>query len=338
MKTLLYPAVERLEIAEQNAPSIAPDEVLLRVAACGICGSELESFKNRSPRRPPPLVMGHEFCGVIEGVGISVEGWRDGQKVVSNSLVPCGECVRCSRGDTHLCAHRQIFGMHRAGAFAQFVNVPARCLLDWPEALPAQAACLAEPLANGVHMVNLTKHLKPQTVLVIGAGPIGLMAQQAFQTLAKCEVLVADLSEERLEAAQKLGAKRIIEARHDDPVHIALEMTRGEGVDLVVDAVGAGVTKTQSLQALRPGGAAVWIGLHENEMALSSYEVTLPEKQILGTYAATLDDLQTALELMKEGRVEVQSWVQSWPLDDGVESFMRMLKGQGHDIKGVIQP
>ena len=136
MRVLRYPAFDQLEIADCDPAPLRPDEVRLRVAACGICGSELESFKNRSPRRPPPLVMGHEFCGIIETVGPAVRDWKVGARVVSNSLVPCGHCVRCHRGDTHLCAQRQVFGMHRPGAFAEQVNVPARCLIPWPEQVP----------------------------------------------------------------------------------------------------------------------------------------------------------------------------------------------------------
>ena len=162
-------------------PEPAADEVLLRVAACGLCGSELETFKNHSPRRQPPLVMGHEFCGTIAAVGPGGDAALVGRKCVSNSLIPCGRCVRCVRGDTHLCADRQIFGMHRGGAFAEYVRVPTRVLIPWPEELSAPAAALAEPLGNGVHIVNLTRHLPLRTALVIGAGPIGLMCQQALQ-------------------------------------------------------------------------------------------------------------------------------------------------------------
>ncbi|MCF7761751.1 MAG: alcohol dehydrogenase catalytic domain-containing protein, partial [Cephaloticoccus sp.] len=140
MRTLHYPAFEQLEIRDIAEVAPRPDEVKLKVAACGICGSELESYKNKSPRRPPPLVMGHEFCGTIAEAGSEVKDWPVGARVVSNSLVPCGRCVRCERGDTHLCATRQIFGMHRPGAFAEYVNVPARCLIPWPENLPAEAA------------------------------------------------------------------------------------------------------------------------------------------------------------------------------------------------------
>jgi threonine dehydrogenase-like Zn-dependent dehydrogenase len=338
MRVLNYPAFDRLEMRDLEVTAPEPDEVRVRVAACGVCGSELESFKNRSARRPPPLVMGHEFCGTIAESGAEVRDWRPGARVVSNSLVPCGRCVRCERGDTHLCASRQIFGMHRPGAFAEFVNVPARCLIPWPEKLPAEAAALAEPLANGIHIVNLTRHLPAATVLVIGAGPIGLFSQQALQVLRGSRVFVADLSPERLGAARKLGAAGVIDSRAQDPAKAMLAATGGEGADLVVDAVGASVTKRASLDALRPGGVAVWIGLHEDALTFDSYNVTLPEKQVLGTYAAKIGELRHALDLMATGRVDALSWVQRFPLEAGVTAFRRMLAAQGNDIKAVICP
>ena len=338
MRVLHYPAFDELRCCDQEVAPLLPDEVRLHVAACGICGSELESFKHHSPRRPPPLVMGHEFCGTIADVGAEVIRWTVGDRVVSNSLVPCGRCVRCTRGDTHLCAHRQIFGMHRPGAFAEYVNVPARCLIPWPKNLPAEAAALAEPLANGVHVVNLTRHLPVTTALVIGAGPIGLFCQQALQVLRGARVFVADLSPERLAVAQKLGAAGIINPREQDVARVIAEATAGEGADLTVDAVGGALTKKTSLDALRPGGASVWIGLYENTVSIDSYGITLPEKQVFGTYAAKIEELQTALSLMDAGKVDALSWVQRFPLDDSVIAFRRMLAAQGADLKAVICP
>jgi threonine dehydrogenase-like Zn-dependent dehydrogenase len=338
MRALLYPQFGRLEIGEVAPLPLQPDEVRLKVAACGICGSELESFKNRSPRRPPPLVMGHEFCGTIAEVGAEVRDWKPGARVVSNSLVPCGKCVRCRRGDTHLCADRQIFGMHRPGAFAEYVNVPARCLIPWPENLPAEAAALAEPMANGIHVVRVSRHLPAAVALVIGAGPIGLFCQQALQVLRGSRVYVADLSPERLAVAKKLGAVRVINPREEDVAKIMLAETGGEGADLTVDAVGGSITKKTSLEALRPGGASVWIGLHENTVTLDTYGITLPEKQVLGTYAATIEELQQALDLMSTGKVDALSWVQRFSLEDGVTAFQRMLAAKGADIKAVVCP
>ena len=339
MRVLLYPEFGRMEMADVPAPPPpGADEVTVRVAACGICGSDLEGFKLRSPRRTPPLILGHEFCGVIETCGAAVRDWRPGARVVSNSVVPCGRCVRCDRGDPHLCATRQIFGMNRQGAFAERVNVPARCLLPWPDSLSAEEACLAEPLGNGVHVARLTAHLCADVAVIVGAGPIGLFCQQALQVLRGARTIVADLSDERLAVAKRLGAVRTVNPRTADLATIVREETGDEGADLAVDAVGGAVTKRASLDALRPGGAVVWIGLHENPLTFDSFGVTLPEKQILGTYAAKLDDLKLALEWMSSGKVDARTWTTKFPLADGATAFNRALAAQGTDIKCIIVP
>lgn len=338
MKTLLYPSFDVLVIAERPDPNPAPGEVILRVAACGICGSELEAFHTRNPRRMPPLVLGHEFCGTVEVVDPGVRGFEPGERVVSHSLVPCNECARCRRGDTHLCADREIFGMNRPGAFAEFVAVPARCLVPWPDELPPEAACLAEPLANGVHMVHLTRSWRPQLVLVIGAGPIGLMAQQAYQAMTHARVVVADLSAERLAIASRLGAMQTFDPREAEPAEIMRAFSDGEGADVVIDAVGMGMTKRQAITAVRPGGAIVWIGLREDTMTFDSYQVTLPERHVLGSYAATQAELAEAVDLMQRGAVDATSWTRAFPLERGVEAFRRMLAADGSDVKGILVP
>lgn len=338
MRALYYPAFDELEVVDRPDPQPAPDEVVLRVAACGICGSELEAFHARNPRRTPPLILGHEFCGTVASMGSDVRGFEVGQRVVSHSLVPCGDCVRCHRGDTHLCDHRQIFGMNRPGAFGEYVAVPARCLVPWPDELAPEAACLAEPLANGVHMVRLTRAWRPRLVLVVGAGPIGLMAQQAFQAMASARVVVADISTQRLAIADRLGAVQTFDPREAEPAEIARAFSDGDGADVVIDAVGLGITKQQSVAATRPGGAVVWIGLREDAITLDSYQVTLPERHVLGSYAATQDELAEAVDLMHQGAVDVTSWTDVFPLERGVEAFHRMLKAEGMDIKGILVP
>jgi len=338
MRALLYPEFNALSVADQPMPEISQDEVLIRVAACGICGSELESFKTQSPRRTPPLIMGHEFCGTIEQVGSDVNGFKVGQKVVSNALVSCNKCIRCERDDTHLCADRQIFGMHRAGAFAEFVNVPEVCLTEWPENLPGKAACLAEPLANGLHIVNLTEHLNPEHILIIGAGPIGLMTLQAFKAKRSANITVSEISEARLDAASKLGADKTINSVEADVLTAILEVTNGEGADLVVDAAGNAITNKLAIEALRPGGTAVFIGLLEDNNAVQSYDLILAEKKIIGTYAAKMEELKEALELMSTAKVDVGSWIHTFPLDQGFEGFELMLEGKDAHIKGVLCP
>lgn len=338
MKTLLYPQYQQLEIAEQPRPKPADGEVLLRVEACGICGSEIEAFKKQSPRRVPPLVMGHEFCGVVAEVGTGIEALAVGQRVVSHSLFGCGECVRCRRGDIHLCAGRQLFGMHRQGGFAEYVTAPERCLIGWPEHLQAEAASLAEPLANGVHVVGLTKDLRPNLVVVVGAGPIGLLAQQAFQSLTSADVIVADLLQERLEVASRFGAKRVINSRHEDLLAEVLRLSDGEGADVFVDAVGTNLSKQQSLVATRPGGTTVWLGTHENTITIDSQEITLSERRVQGSYCASLDELKVAVGLLASGQVDGLSWIKKFALTEGVDAFQRMMAAQGDDIKAILLP
>jgi L-iditol 2-dehydrogenase len=337
MKALVYEAFETHTLKEIPVPTPAEGEVLLRVAACGICGSELESFKNKSPRRPPPLVMGHEFCGWIEDPNGS-NSWQKGQAVICNALVPCDKCTRCKRGDTHLCADRQVFGMHRQGAFTQFVAAPVQALIPWPEDLEAKAACLAEPIGNGVHMTKLTQHLNAENVLIIGAGPIGLAALLAFKSLRNSKIIIAEISNHRRETGLGLGAESGVDPSATDTVDYVMEQTGGEGVDLVIDSVGAGITNKQAIAALRPGGAAVFIGLHENKATVNSYDLILPEKQIIGTYAATLSDLSEAVRLMSETDIDVTSWTQTYSIDQAEEAFETMLRPSDSDIKGIILP
>lgn len=338
MKTLLYPAYDRLEIAEVPEPEPGEGELLLRVSACGICGSELEAFRRRSPRRVPPLVLGHEFCGEVVDTGRGVQNFKTGQQVVSHSLVGCGECVRCLRGEVNLCARRQIFGMQRLGAFAEYVTAPEKSVVAWPDKLAAEAASLAEVLANGVHVVGLTKRLNPCKVVIIGAGPIGLMTQQAFQVLTDAETFVSDLIPERLDTATKLGAKHVLNSRQDDFQQAVLDWTDGEGADVIVDAVGSPITKHQSLPATRPGGATIWIGSHENTVAIDTYEITLSERCVQGSYAATMAELQLSVDLLASGKIDGLSWVKAFPLTEGVQAFNQMLAAQGDDIKAVLCP
>lgn len=338
MLALRYPAFESLELCQVECVTLKPNEVRIRVAACGICGSELESYKNKSPRRAPPLVMGHEFCGYVDELGRDVKNTTLGAAVVCNAVAPCETCKSCKRGDTHLCETRQVFGMHRPGAFAEYVNVPASCLIDWPIELSAVQACLAEPLGNGVHVVNITKHLPAENVLVIGAGPIGLFCQQAFQVIRNSKVYVCDFNQTRCDVAKSLGACEVFDPRVYDIPALIKSRTNDEGVDLVIDAVGSATTKQWSIDALRPGGATVWIGLHQDSVLFDTYAITLKEKQILGTYSAKLDELATALNLLKTGKINAHTWVQHFPLSDGINAFNAMLEAKGNNIKGVLCP
>lgn len=336
MKTLFYPEHDRLEITDRPLPEIGADEVLVKVKACGICGSELETFKSRSQRRMPPLIMGHEFCGEIIAVGDNVSDWKSGMLAVSNALVSCGVCQHCITGRTNLCPNRTVFGMERSGAFAEYVNVPAGCLIAMPATADAREACLSEPLANGVHMVHLTRHLPLENVMIIGAGPIGLMTQQAFQLLRGVRTTVVDLRDERLVVASRLGATHVVNPTTNGLLAETQRLTGSKPFDLVVDAVGAATTSYDALKGLCPGGTLLIVGLYENNKSIWSYDLVLGEKQVMGSYAATQADLREALDLIASGQADVSSWVNYYRLEDGIDAFFNMMKAERAHIKSVL--
>src|SRR2546430_2177950 len=186
MKALLLSSYKNLELADLPAPSPAPDEVLIRVAACGICGSDVHGYDGSSGRRIPPIVMGHEAAGVIAAVGSAVENFSSGDRVTFDSTVYCGECPNCRRGNVNLCDRRQVLGVscgdyRRAGAFAEFVVAPARIIHRLPDSLSFSDAALLEAVAVALHAVSLVPVVPGNTVLVIGAGTIGLLLQQALR-------------------------------------------------------------------------------------------------------------------------------------------------------------
>jgi len=337
MLSLYYPEFEKLTLSDQPIPEIENDEVLVKVAACGICGSELESFAHKSERRKPPRIMGHEFSGTIVRVGNQVKRFTVGMRVVSNSVVSCGSCVRCKRGQTNLCENRQVFGMHRNGAFAEYVNVPERCLIPMQDEVDFKSSCLSEPLANGVHMTQLCAGVEIDKVLVFGAGPIGLMAQQAFQAMKQAEVIVTDIKDERLVVAKKLGAGRVVNSANENLEEIISDLTSGEGISVVVDAVGMEATNRLGLKLLCPGGTLIMIGLHANSAPFLSYDIILTEKRILGSYAATQQDMEISLDLITKKKVDVTSWVDYYPLSDGVNAFKGLLAADNKRIKTVIE-
>jgi threonine dehydrogenase-like Zn-dependent dehydrogenase len=339
MKALVYPSWDKLEIREVAEPVAAPGEVILKVAAVGICGSELEAVATRSPRRTPPLVMGHEFCGVAAIVGEGVREVKPGDRLVASSIIPCGRCGECRQGMTHLCADRQVFGMNRPGAFAERVAVPASVLLPLPERVGPLEGALVEPLANAVHVWSLVEARFPETVVVIGCGPIGLMALQVARAGGALSLIAVDVNADRLELAHAVGAEPVFDPGRHDVVAEVRAFTRGRGADVVIDAVGAPATRRSAVSMTRPGGDVVWIGLHGDLTELPGREVVLGERRITGSYAVTSRDLATAIGLLAHGRIEIASWVRPFTLDEGPQIFHKLLTAPPREFaKAVLLP
>lgn len=339
MKALYYPAWDQLEVRDVAAPSAKPGEVVLKVLAAGICGSELHGFKIHAPRRTPPLILGHEFAGEVLAAGEGVTGYRPGERVAVNSTISCGTCEACLDGDPHVCPTAEVYGTKRPGAFAEQVAAPVSTLLPMPESVTPVQASLMEPLGNGVHAWSMVRRRFPENVVIFGAGAIGLFTLQVARAGGAGRLAVVDVSPARLAVAQQLGAERAFNARTDDVLAGLRDFTRGRGAEVAIDAVGAAGTRELAVKAIRKGGECVWIGLHDDATTVGGLDIVLGERAILGSFAVRPRDLRVALDLLAAGRIQLDPWVKTFPLAEGVDVFTQLVTAPPDDyIKAVLLP
>lgn len=343
MKALLLSEYNRLEITDVPMPRPGPGEVLVRVEACGICGSDVHGYDGSSGRRIPPLVMGHEAAGTIAAVGAGVTELRPGERVTFDSTVYCGECDYCRRGEMNLCERRQVLGVstpeyRRAGAFAEFVSVPERIVHRLPESVPFEQAAMVEPLAVAVHAVGLSEVPESGTALVIGAGMIGLLVLQALREAGCMRVLVADVDDSRLELAKRLGATETINAKTADTVKQVLRLTGGEGVDVALEAVGTTPTVKAAIESVRKGGTVTLIGNIAPTVEIPLQTVVSREIRLQGT-AASSGEYPQCIDMLARGAVDVKELISVVaPLEEGPDWFGRLHAREANLMKVVLKP
>ncbi len=324
------------------APEPGPDEVLIRVAACGICGSDVHGYDGSSGRRIPPIVMGHEAAGLVASVGNQVTGLKAGDRVTFDSTVYCGACANCLRGDMNLCDNRQVLGVscgdyRRAGAFAEFVVVPARIIYRLPENLSFPEAAMLEAVAVAIHGVSLVPIAADSSALVLGAGTIGLLVQQALRAAGCSRVFVADVDDSRLKLSRELGATATLVSGPDLLPKI-LELTNGVGVDVAVEAVGRNETVAASIDCVRKGGSVVLVGNIAPQVTLPLQKVVTRQIRLQGS-CASAGEYPKAIELMSSGAIQVKPLISAIaPLDQGPQWFERLYAREPNLMKVVLSP
>jgi len=333
MKALVYLGPRRMELHDVPEPEVGPGDAGVRMTASAICGSDLHGFREASPRRIPPLVMGHEAAGVVEEVGADADPSLVGTRVVAMPVVPCGVCARCREGRPNLCPSRRLMGMDFPGAFAEMFVMPATQLMGVPDDLDDVTASLAEPLANGLHTASRSV-MPGDTVLVIGAGAIGLFAARAAVLAGAARVLVTDKLSSRLSLVGVLAAEPVLA---DEAGDVVAEVTRGAGMDVVIDAVGLPPTWALALDAVRYGGRIEAIGLGAAEGPVSYHALVTKGVTIVGAYACVPADFERSLALLAGGEVDVGSWITSMPLADGQRAFEALVDDDRYS-KVVLTP
>lgn len=341
MDALVWLGPREMVVRPEPVPTLKPGEVLLEVTAAGICGSELSGYLGHNSLRRPPLVMGHEAAGRIAQTADNTladgSPAQAGTRVTFNPLVVCGECDRCRAGLTNLCRKRQIIGAARPGAFARFVAVPAAQCWPLPDDLSDVAGSLGEPLACAVRAVAHAQVTPDDSLLILGAGPIGLCCLAVARATGIEQVIVSDLAPSRLDVATRWGASNVINAGEQDAV-TAVQALHAGGVAAVIDAVGSNVTRAQAVQSVVPGGRVVFIGLHNEESPLAANYVIRQEITLVGSFAYTNADFVEALDLLKRGVVQpAADWLEERPLAAGPASFAELVDGTAAASKIVLR-
>ncbi len=322
MKTKPLPGVEVLEIPD---PVPAPDEVLIKVRSAAICGSDLGIYHYTSAysRMKLPVVLGHEFAGEIIETGSKVEGYKAGDRVLSESVKACGVCMFCKTGMSNLCDRSTLFGIHTDGGFAEYVTVPYTLLHRIPDSMSYDQAALVEPLSNTVHFVNdITSFKADDYVVVQGCGPIGLFSAQLFRQ-GGAKVLVTGLSvdKRRFQIAEKLGLETL-NIEEESLEKRVMKDTKGRGADVAFVAVGAPPAVKQATQIIKKRGTITVVGIFGQDVPLDMTWLVRRELKIQGAYDAQPANFPQSIDLIAKGIIDVDTVLtHRFSLDEAEKAF-----------------
>jgi L-iditol 2-dehydrogenase len=343
MKALVLKEYKRLALEEVPKPEPGPDEVLIAVKTCGICGSDVHGFDGSTGRRRPPIIMGHEAAGLIEEIGSNVKGLKTGQRVTLDSTISCGQCEFCRRGLVNLCDHRRVLGVsceeyRQHGAFAEFVVSPARIVYPLPDALSFEHAALVEPFTIALHAISRARIALNDTAVVVGAGMIGLALVQALSQTGCSKIISVDVSGDRLNLATQSGATDIVNSSQGDPLEAILRLTEKRGADVAFEAVGVTPTVDLALRCLRKGGAVTLVGNVTPKIEFPLQIAVTRELTIYGSCASS-NEYPACLEMLARGTLRAAPLISAAaPLEEGAAWFDRLYRKEPGLLKVLLKP
>jgi len=342
LKALLHTKPYCLEYTDFPDPQPGDDELLVRVKACGICGSDVHGFTGKTGRRIPPLIMGHEAAGVVQGIGENARGFRKGDRVCFDSTVYCNKCAACRAGKYNRCVNRQVLGVSvpefkRHGAFAECVAVPWWIVAGIPDNMSFVQAALLEPVSIGMHAANRARISIGDTVVVVGAGTIGLFVLQACK-LKGARVIICDINEFRLGIARKLGADVVMNPAAVNLKETVFKATDGGGADVAFEVVGFAQTFADAVSVTKTGGHLVAVGNLQKTAEFNLQELVARELTFTGSYASC-GEFRQGIDLVASGKINVEPLISDvLPLREGPSAFDRLLKAQENLLKIVLEP
>jgi len=345
MKAVVYYAPEDIRVETISVPVCGDDEIRVKVDACAVCGTDLKSYKHGNPRIKAPLVMGHEFTGIIETLGKQVKGFSVDERVVMATSVSCGQCYYCKQGWRNLCADVAPMGFSYAGGMAKYVIIPARALenghlIKVPEGVKAEHAALAEPLSCAVNSAQNCRIQEGDTVVVIGAGPMGIINACVAREFGAKKIILAEITESRLKQAEGFGFDILVNPGQQDLTEIVMNETNNIGADVVIVAAPAAKPQEQSLELVRKRGtvclfASLPVG--QSMLSLDSRKIHYNELRVVGTSDSTPDQVAEAVELLERGVIPADKLATHMlGLDDILKAFDLMVTGES--LRVILKP
>ncbi|MCH2060817.1 MAG: galactitol-1-phosphate 5-dehydrogenase [Verrucomicrobiales bacterium] len=341
MKALTLEAYNKLIYGDAPDPELSHGDVMIRVQACGICGSDIHGMDGSSGRRIPPIIMGHEASGVITQVAEGVAGWHEGDRVTFDSTIYCGHCDYCTSGNVNLCNNRRVLGVspgdyRQHGAFAQLVCVPSHILHKLPENLSYEEAAFVEPVSIALHAANRLPVQAGDSAVVVGAGMIGLLAIQALVTKGVKRIIAVDIDPGKLEFARTMGATEGV-LSNEDAIQSVHKLT-GQGADLAMEVVGINDTLNLAIGTLRKGGSLALVGNLAAKTHFPLQEVVTRELTLYGSCSSS-GEYPEALQRIADGSINVKPLISKIaPLAEGAEWFQRLYSGEKNLLKVILKP
>jgi L-iditol 2-dehydrogenase len=343
MKALLLTEYKKFQVTEMPEPTIGPGDVLVKVQACGICGSDVHGMDGSTGRRRPPIVMGHEASGTIEKLGAGVQGYKLGDRVTFDSTIYNPDSFFSKRGMINLCDDRKVLGVscedyRQHGAFAEFVAVPQHILYAMPPGMSYEQAALVEPVSIAVHSRNLTPIEPGDSALVFGAGLIGLMTVQVLKQTAAKQIIAVDIDDGKLKVAREMGAHHVINSSQGGVAAAVKQLTSGRGADVAFEAVGIEATVRAAIESVRKGGTVTLVGNLARDVSIPLQQVVTRQIRLQGS-CASAGEYPECLELISSGKVNVDRFISAVaPLDDGAQGFDRLYQREPGLMKVVLKP
>lgn len=326
-------------VQEVPTPVAGPGQVLIKVAACGVCHTDLHYIEHGVPTvKPPPIILGHEASGTIAALGDGVEGLEVGTRVLAPAVVTCGTCTHCRNGRENICTSMVMFGNHVDGAYAEYFLAPAKDIFELPESVPLEeGAVIADAVSTPYHaVVNRGKVRPGDVVVVFGCGGVGINAIQIAVTCG-ARVVAVDITDKKLEWAKSFGAAECVNASEDPRVSKTIRSLTGGGADVVFEVIGRPETIESAFDCVRSGGRLVVVGYTDKPVSLSAAKIMFREIDVLGSLGCRCVDYPRIIQMCADGLVKVDEMVtHRFPLEDLEGAFAVMKSGES--LRSIVVP